>query len=162
MFEKEKHSTNYFHSIVPSFEIVSSFLNRLILKGSINYWIYQWIWHSKKENARLKVFTHWFVDIRKHKKQHHGIIRKPTNDDWKKKIVMKFNLFSTRINSTLTSNYNHNRYPQRSHFRLVNQFLSIWITPSHVIEMRARRRVTRFEFEHSLATYFDMIHNILF
>lgn len=139
-----------------------SLLNRLILKGSVNNWINQWVWHPKEEDARLKVLAQRFINIREHKNEHHCIVRKPTYDNCihdaenekEENDLLQF-IFHARENSIkLTSHYNHNRYPQRSHFRLVNQFLSIWITPSHVIEMRACRRMTGFEFEHTLATYF--------
>lgn len=59
-----------------------SLLNRLILKGSINNWINQWVWHPEEEDTRLKVLAHWFIYIREHKNEHHSVVGKPTYDDY--------------------------------------------------------------------------------
>jgi hypothetical protein len=66
---------------LPSFQILSSLLYRLILEGAINYWINQRIAHSEEKNARLQVLTESLIRIHEHEDKHHGIVWGPADDE---------------------------------------------------------------------------------
>lgn len=102
---------------LPLLQVLSSLLDRLVLEGAINQWIYERVGHAEEEDARLQVFAEPLVGIGEHEYEHHRVVGRPADDERR--------------------NYHH-RDPQRLHLRFVYQLLPVGVATPDVIRLDSR------------------------
>lgn len=102
---------------LPLLQVLLSLLDRLVLEGAINQWIYERIGHAEEEDSGLKVLAEPLIWIGEHEYEHHRVVGRPADDE--------------------RCDYHH-RDPQRLHLRLVYQLLSVRVTATDVIRLDCR------------------------